>query len=123
MARRMMNDPLEGILKTPQEREQAPAPAPVNTLDLEFDADRERERLGIKLPEVKRGRPRKEGINRGGSADGLPEEWTRATFIIRVETLERLKDMAYTDRIKIKDALDQILTAYLDDRPDLLKHQ
>ena len=72
---------------------------------------------------IKRGKPRKDLLVRGGVQDGLTAEWTRACFIVRVETLEKLKDMAYTDRIKIKDALDIILTEYLNQRVDLIQHK
>lgn len=72
---------------------------------------------------VKRGKPKKDLLVRGGVQDGLTEEWTRACFIVRVEILEKLKDMAYTDRIKIKDALDLILTDYLNRRGDLIQHK
>ena len=43
---------------------------------------------------------------------GLPPDWTRATFIVRKTTLEKLKDRA-TYRKKIKDIVDQALTIYL----------
>lgn len=112
MAKRLQNNPL-----FPQESE------PLQVQEAVFDAEKERAALGIEIPENRRGKPRNDALVRGGVQDGLPAEWTRASFIMRVETLERLKDMAYTDRIKIKDALDQILTEYLDRRTDLLQHK
>ena len=111
MAKRLQNNPLFSGSEPQQTQEPA------------FDAEKERAALGIEVPEAKRGKPRNDALMRGGAQDGLPAEWTRASFIMRVETLERLKDMAYTDRIKIKDALDMILTEYLDRRTDLLQHK
>lgn len=111
MPKRLQNNPLLMNSNTP------------SVQDATFDLEKERAALGIEPTEERRGRSRNEKLIRGGVQDGLPEEWTRASFIIRVETLERLKDMAYTDRIKIKDALDMILNDYLEKRTDLLKHK
>ena len=47
------------------------------------------------------------------SQEGLPENWTRATFIVRQTLLEDLKDCAYTQRRTIRDVLDEALRAYL----------
>ena len=97
--------------------------SPQTIQEATFDPEKERAELGIEPTEgKKRGKPRNNDLIRGGTQDGLTADWTRASFIIRVETLERLKDMAYTDRIKIKDALDLILNEYLDRRTDLLPH-
>ena len=58
----------------------------------------------------KRGRPMKADIVRGVSIqEGLTADYTRATFIIRVDLLNRLKDYVYTERISMKDALNRIL--------------
>lgn len=111
MSKRLQNNPLFNAGET------------TNTQEAAFDVEKERAALGIEPTEIKRGKPRSENLIRGGVQDGLPEEWTRASFIMRVETLERLKDMAYTDRLRIKDALDYILTEYLNSRDDLLKHK
>lgn len=89
-----------------------------------FDAEKERESLGITLPEKKKGRPRKDTLVRSNSAqEGLPEEWQRATFIVRVELLEKLKDYAYTERVSLKDALDDALDQFLEDKENLLPHK
>lgn len=48
------------------------------------------------------------------SQDGLQENWTRATFIMREDLLKRLKDYAYTDRRSLKAILSEMLEAYLD---------
>jgi len=63
----------------------------------------------------KRGRPTeiKRDITKT-SQSGLREGLTRATFIIREDTLDRLKDRAYTDRKKLKDLVTEALDYYLD---------
>ncbi len=44
---------------------------------------------------------------------GLREGWTRATFILRKDYLERLKRRAYWERKKIKEVVDEALRLYL----------
>ena len=64
---------------------------------------------------AKRGRPKE--INRvvtKTSQSGLREGLTRATFIIREDTLDRLKERAYDDRKKLKDLVTEALNYYLD---------
>lgn len=66
---------------------------------------------------AKRGRPRTNFREvTKSSQEGLPENWTRATFIVREAHLETLKDYAYTQRMTIRDALDQALEQYLEDK-------
>lgn len=87
----------------------------------DFNINAEREALGIIVTETTRGR--KKNSSRANSVQaGLPEDWTRATFIVRVAYLEKLKDFAYTERISIKDALDVALERFLQDSNDLLSH-
>ncbi len=47
------------------------------------------------------------------SQQGLPADWTRATFIVRKDILEKLKDFAYTDRRTMKDIINEALKNYL----------
>jgi hypothetical protein len=47
---------------------------------------------------------------------GLKEGWTRATFIIREELLEKLKNLSYWDRKPIKEIINDILASYLKDK-------
>lgn len=63
----------------------------------------------------KRGRPTeiKRDITKT-SQSGLREGLTRATFIIREDTLDKLKERAYTDRKKLKDLVTEALDYYLD---------
>jgi hypothetical protein len=48
--------------------------------------------------------------------EGLSEEETRATFIVKKELLEKIKDIAYWERVKIKDiinlALEEVIAVY-----------
>lgn len=87
----------------------------------EFDAEKERKELGIELPEKRQGRPRKDEIIREkGAQQGLTPGWTRSTFIIRTELLDTLKNYAYTERITLKDAIEEALEDFLEDKTDLL---
>ena len=47
---------------------------------------------------------------------GLPEGYTRATFIIKKDHVERLKALAYVNKTPIKDLVDQAMTKFLKDR-------
>jgi hypothetical protein len=50
------------------------------------------------------------------SAKGLPEGWTRATFIVRQDLVHKVKRAAYWDRRQIKDLITEALDAYLVDK-------
>ncbi len=47
------------------------------------------------------------------SSHGLKKGWTRATFILREEYLERIKAIAYWQRKNIKEVVDEVLENYL----------
>jgi hypothetical protein len=47
------------------------------------------------------------------SQEGLREGWTRATFIVREEHLEKLKALAYWERKQLKELVDEVLSSYL----------
>jgi len=47
------------------------------------------------------------------SQQGLKDGWTRATFILRKDYLEKLKSLSYWERKKIKEVVDEALTLYL----------
>jgi hypothetical protein len=47
------------------------------------------------------------------SYDGLREGWTRATFILREDYLEKIKSLAYWRRKNIKEVMDEVLEEYL----------
>lgn len=50
------------------------------------------------------------------SQEGLPENWTRYTVIIREDLLERLKDYAWTDRRTLKEIINEMVEGYLSDK-------
>ena len=70
------------------------------------------------------GRPKSEHIVRGNSVqEGLTEEYTRATFIVRCDLLDKLKDYAYTERESLKDVVNNVLEDFLKDKNDLLQRK
>jgi len=44
---------------------------------------------------------------------GLKDGWIRATFILRKDYLEKLKALAYWERKRIKEVIDEALGLYL----------
>jgi len=66
--------------------------------------------LGDQPEKLKRGRPvtQTEEITKS-SQEGTKENETRATFIINEELLEKLKAIAYWERLLIKDVINTAL--------------
>lgn len=69
---------------------------------------------------AKIGRPKNEALVRkidGGKSaqDGLPKEYTRASFIVKVSALEDVRAYAYTKRLSNKDALTEILESFFEE--------
>jgi hypothetical protein len=60
--------------------------------------------------------PHEPAISTSASAKGLPEGWTRATFILRQDLVHKVKRAAYWDRRQIKDVVTEALDAYLVDK-------
>lgn len=54
-----------------------------------------------------------EGIKKA-SAKGLRDGLTRYTFIVEEEQLEKIKALAYFDRLSMKEIASEILQSYLD---------
>ena len=50
------------------------------------------------------------------SKEGLKDNYTRATFIVREDLLEKLKDYAWTERKTLKDTVNIMLEEYLKDK-------
>jgi hypothetical protein len=50
------------------------------------------------------------------SQKGLKDGWTRATFILRKDYLEKLKSISYWQRRKLKEVIDEALGSYLEGR-------
>lgn len=86
-----------------------------------FDAEKERKELGVEPIEKKTGRPRKDDLIREkGVKQGLTPGWTRSTFILREDLLDKLKNYAYTERITLKEALEEALEDFLADKKGLI---
>jgi hypothetical protein len=49
---------------------------------------------------------------------GLQDGWTRATFILKKDHLEKLKALAYWERKTIKEVVDEALGSYLKGKND-----
>jgi hypothetical protein len=47
------------------------------------------------------------------SQNGLRAGWTRATFILRKDRLEKIKSLAYWERKQVKEVMDEVLGDYL----------
>ena len=47
------------------------------------------------------------------SQKGLKNGWTRATFILRNDHLEKIKALAYWERKKVKEVVNEVLGFYL----------
>lgn len=64
----------------------------------------------------KAGRPRREDLVRDNSAqDGLPAEYTRFSVICKAGNVKDLKDYAYTKRITLKEAVDEVIESFFRD--------
>ncbi len=50
------------------------------------------------------------------SEAGLQDGWTRATFIVKKDQLEKIKALAYWDRKKVKDVVGEAIGEYLGKR-------
>jgi len=84
-------------------------------------------------PQAKQQAPQKAQVKRGRpttstreltktSQEGTREGETRATFIVRENTLETFKALAYWERKQIKEMMQEAMTAYLATRtPSQLK--
>ena len=71
--------------------------------------------LGDQPEKPKRGRPvtQTKEITKS-SQEGTKENETRATFIVNEELLDKLKAVAYWDRLLVKDVLNTTLLEYFD---------
>jgi hypothetical protein len=47
------------------------------------------------------------------SQKGLKAGWTRGTFILRKDHLEKIKSLAYWERKQVKEVMDEVLGDYL----------
>ncbi|MFA6066717.1 MAG: hypothetical protein WC707_06065 [Candidatus Babeliaceae bacterium] len=69
-----------------------------------------------KTPHIKEVRPFKYNTHTSGLANssqkGLDDGWTRATFIVKKELLEKVKDCAYWERMTVKTIVNDALDSF-----------
>lgn len=51
--------------------------------------------------------------NRNSTNEGLPAGWTRCTFIVRTEHLEKIKALSFWSKTPMKAIFDKALDAFL----------
>lgn len=105
----LKNNPLERMISTDKETQ---LPGQKNTEDypevLPEEMKREKEQKS------KAGRKRKGDIVREkGSQQGLNKEDTRVTFIMKCAQVERLKDIAYTERKTLKEVMEEMAARFI----------
>lgn len=54
--------------------------------------------------------------NRPGAEKGLEEGWTRVTFIVEKNVLEKARDYAYWERMHLKDVVNEALIVFFADK-------
>jgi hypothetical protein len=54
-----------------------------------------------------------EGQQQRAATAGLPAGWTRRTFIVQEEHLEKLEALSYWDKKSLKQLVDEALSEYL----------
>ncbi len=57
-----------------------------------------------------------EGAMIKSSQKGLQDGWSRATFILKKEYIEKLKALSYWERTTIKEIVDEALSDYFKDK-------
>ena len=71
-----------------------------------------------------RGRPRNDDLVRGSSVqEGLTADYTRATYLMKVELVEGVKNYAYTERLDIKTAINKLVGLALTQEEKRLKKE
>ena len=59
------------------------------------------------------GRPRRDDLVRDNSTqEGLTAEYTRFSVICKAQNVKDLKDYAYTKRITLKEAVDEVVESF-----------
>ena len=94
MAYKLENNPLFDV-----RAQEKPAPSPLPSPAVQETPEKPH-----------RGRPQNGDLVRGVSVqEGLTQDYTRATFIMRVDLVEKLKNYAYTERLSMKDAVNMLM--------------
>lgn len=91
-----------------------PSSYDLDNVEIEEEAKKENTK---RVRKERRGRPRKKNIIREkGPQQGLPADETRKTYLMKVETVEKVE--AYADKTDqtIKDALNELLEEALTDK-------
>jgi hypothetical protein len=61
-------------------------------------------------------RSKQSNTGKATSSNGLSDGWVRATFIMREDNLEKVKDFAYWERLQIKEVIDEALEIYFSEK-------
>ena len=70
--------------------------------------------LGDTTEQPKKGRPKTNNRKiTKSSQEGTPEGETRATFIVTESSLDKLKALAYWERLRIKDVAQEAIDNYI----------
>jgi len=78
----------------------------------------------VKAEKKQRGRPRNDDLVRGSSVqEGLTADYTRATYLMKVELVEKVKDYAYTERLDIKTAINKLVAMAIEAEEKRLKKE
>lgn len=56
----------------------------------------------------------KQSKQSNSTSKGLPKGWTRATFIVKEDKLDKVKDYAYWERLQVKEVLDLALDEFFE---------
>lgn len=84
-------------------------------LDAIIDNVEENQKPGRTASGAKKGRPAKYTEPKAKSSEaGLPDDTTRATFIVKKELLEKLKGYAFYESMSLKDVVNEMLEQYLE---------
>ena len=85
-------------------------------------AQPEKTEAKAKKEKKQRGRPRNTELVRGSSVqEGLTADYTRATYLMRVDLVEKIKNYAYTERLDLKTAINRLVKIALDQEEKRLK--
>ena len=109
MARRMGSNPIEPALAWVKDTRPESAVSSQGGQEAQIE-DSE----GSKLSKQKLHSKQLVGKKSASTRQGLKEGWTRATFIVREEHLEKVKALAYWDRKEIKQVIDEALEEFLE---------
>lgn len=68
------------------------------------------------IGKTQKSEPEKKKVYEKSSKEGLKDDYTRATFIVREDLLEKLKNYAWTERKTLKDTVNEMIEIYLEDK-------